>query len=229
MRKLRAIVLTLAFTLVLTSAFTISASQKTRRLMDNCSCTASDGSCSVSVSCAGGCTRYCGNNNNCYAYCSGSYSFLGREVTLQMKNANYPQLVAELADISGKEIAFSPTKSDIVFDVGFERAPLWDALELLSNHGTVRIAGQDFEKLKRLRRILLSEEKISFGVKNTPINTVVNDMASLTGLPLRITAGSPMSTVNVQLRNVTLNDILAKVSEQAGTKITEEGAEPGAQ
>jgi hypothetical protein len=144
-----------------------------------------------------------------------------------MQNGNYPELVDELARISGKDLAFSPTKPETIFNVGFNRAALWDALELLSEHGTVQIAGQDFEKLKRLRRILLSDERISFCVKNTPVNTLVNEMASLTGLSLRIAAGSPKATVNVQLRDVNLNEILAKVSEQTGTKIIEEGADSG--
>lgn len=69
----------------------------------------------------------------------------------------------------------------------------------------------------------MSGEKISFGVKNTTVNTFVNDIASLTGLPLRITAGRPMASANLELQDATLNDILIAVSEQTGTTITEQG------
>jgi hypothetical protein len=152
---------------------------------------------------------------------------LGTETTFEMQNGTYPQLVAKLARISGKDLAFSPTKPDTIFNLGFKKAALWDAFEFLSDRGTVRVAGKDFESLRRLRKILLSGERLSFGVKNTTVNTFVNDMAGLTGLPLRITAGRPMAIVNVELRDASLNDILAKVSEQTGTKIIEDGAEPG--
>lgn len=137
--------------------------------------------------------------------------------------------MAELARVSGRDLAFFPIKRDTVLNLDYKRAVLWDVLEILSDRGTVQIAGQDFEKLKRLRRILLSGERISLCVHNTPVSTFVDDTASLTGLPLRITDGRPMAIVNVKLQNVTLNEILVKVSEQTGTKIIEEGADPDAQ
>jgi hypothetical protein len=226
MRKLKAAVLTLVFTSVLTFAFTLSTSSVAA---DSCSCTAPDGSCSASITCTRGCIEHCANNGDCYARCSGFYGSFGSEFSLQRQNATYPQLVAELARVSGYDLAFFPVKRDTIFNLDYKRAVLWDVLEILSDRGTVQIAGQDFEKLKRLRRILLSGERISLCVQNTPVSTFVNDTASLTGLPLRITAGRPMAIVNVKLQNVTLNEILVKVSEQTGTKIIEEGADPDAQ
>jgi len=147
------------------------------------------------------------------------------EVTLEENNSNYHTLVAQLARISGKEIAFSPTRPNEVFNVGFKKAPLWDAFELLADNGKVIVGGQDFEKVKGLRRLLLADEKISYCVKNTSVSTVVNELSSLTGLPLRITAGSPMATVNVRLPDATLKRIIDQVSEQTGTKIIEVGAD----
>lgn len=227
MKKLSAALLASVFILSLVSAPIHSASSA--YMIEDCSCSAPDGSCSASVSCSGGCTKFCGNNDNCSASCSGSFEILALEVTLEMQNSTYPQLVAELARISGKDLAFSPTKPNMVFNTGFKRATLWDALKLLSNQGTLRVAGQDFEKLKRLRRSLLSGEKFSCCVTNTPVNTFVNDVVGLTGLPLRIAAGRPMATVNLKLQDVTLSEILTAVSEQTGAKIIQEGADPGVQ
>lgn len=221
MRKLSAAFIASAFTLLLALAFTTPAYPALRA---DCNCVAPDGSCSASVSCTGGCTKFCGNNDNCYAYCSGFYGFLGTEATFEMQNASYPQLVTEVARASGKELSFSPARPGEVFNVGFKRAPLWDAFELLSEKGTVQVAGQDFERLKRLRRILVSGEKLNLCVKNTPVGTFINDMTALTGLPLRITGGSPMATVSVQLQGATLDEMITAVSEQTGTRIIEEGA-----
>lgn len=221
MRKSSAAVLASVLVLLLSPVLSHFASPASA--FDTCSCTAADNSCWASVSCQGGCTKFCGNNDNCHAECSGLYEVLGMQVTLEMQNANYSQMVAELARTSGTELTFSPTKPDMVFNAGFKRATLWDALGLLSDHGNVRVAGQDFEKLKRLRRTLLSGERISFCVKNTPVNTFVNDIASLTGLRLRIIAGRSTTTVNVELQDASLSDILNSVSDQTGTKIMEEG------
>ncbi|HEX8072871.1 MAG TPA: hypothetical protein VF546_23195 [Pyrinomonadaceae bacterium] len=146
-----------------------------------------------------------------------------------MQNGTYPQLVDELAKVSGKEVTFAPNKPDVVFNGGFKRATLWDAFKLLSSQGTVRVAGQDFEQLRKLRRSLLAGEQFTWCVQNTPVSTFVSDMAGLTGLPLRITGGRPMATVNIKLQDATLKDILAAVSEQTGTRIVEEGADPDAQ
>jgi hypothetical protein len=144
------------------------------------------------------------------------------ETTIQLQNGTYTQLVAELARISGRDVAFSPARPDLVVNADYKKAALWDILDLLSDRGTVHIAGKDFEKLKRLRKALLSDMKINLCVGNTPVNMFVSDMAGLTGLRLRITAGSPMATVNLKLRDVTLDEILLKVSEQTGTKIIED-------
>jgi hypothetical protein len=225
MKKLSALLLTSAF-LVLTFAPPHSATPAFT--LEDCSCTAPDNSCSASISCKGGCEQWCGPGGDCLAQCSGSLQLLGMETTLQMRNAKYPQLVSELARFSGSDLAFIAEKPDSVFSVDYKKAVLWDVLDMLSDRGTVQIAGQDFAKLKRLRKVLVSGSRLSLCVRNTPVNTFVNDMASLTGLSLRIVDGRPMTPVTVNLHDVTLDDVLIKVSEQTGTKIVEEGADPGA-
>jgi hypothetical protein len=142
------------------------------------------------------------------------------EVSLELENVTYPQLVAELSRFNGREIVFSPTKPDLVFNAGFKRAVWWDVLRFLADRGTLSVGGKDFEKLRMLRKILLSGERIAFCVNNTPVSTVLSDLGGLTGLTFRIRSGRPMATVNVQLQNATLNEIVAAISEQSGTKIT---------
>jgi hypothetical protein len=204
--------------LLLASPLTVSSPALT---LQDCSCVAPDGSCSASILCQRGCIQHCASRGDCYAECSGFYETLGIRTTLELQNATYPQLVSALARISGKDIEFSPAKADAAFNTGWKRATLWDVLDMLSDRGTVQIAGKDFEKLKRLRKLLLSGDKISLCVRGTPVNTFVRDMASLTGLPLRITAGRPTGVVNLRLEHVTLDDILVKVANQTGTAIRE--------
>lgn len=220
MKKLHAAVIIIVLTLSVVATFPQPNRAST---IEECSCSAPDGSCSASASCPhGGCILQCVGQGDCLAECSGFYQVFGMETTLQLQNARYPQLVSELARISGRDIAFSPTKPDSVFNADYKRAVLWDILDMLSERGTVQIGGKDFEKLKRIRKALLSGTKISWCIGNTPVSTFVNDMASLTGLPLRITSGRPMTLINLKLQEVTFDEILVKVSEQTGTKIIED-------
>lgn len=106
--------------------------------------------------------------------------------------------------------------------LNLERLHLWDVLSMLSDRGAIQIQEYDFEQLRRLRKRLLSDEKLSLSVQNTPLNIFVNDMAALTGLPLRIANGNPLATLTIKLSDVTLNDILIKASLQTRTKIVEE-------
>lgn len=219
MKKSRLNPLTFSGLLFSLTCLTLVTVPPTSVSADNCSCSAPDGSCSASVSCKGGCTKFCGNNNNCSAECSGAYSFYGTEVTFEFQNATYPQLVAELSRLSGKEIVFTPTKPDGLFNAGAKRAVLWDALKMLARNGTVLVGGTDFEKLRKLRKSLLSGERMNFAVTNTPLNVFVSDLTGLTGTTYRITSGKPLATTNVQLQNATLNEIIAAVADQTGTKI----------
>jgi len=206
----------------------VSAPQQTNSRsvpFKSCSCTAPDGSCSVTISCQGGCDKFCGNGDNCWAQCSGFFSDLALETNIEMVNGSTSQLTAKLGEISGRDISFSPArndpKSDIIYNLGFQKSPLWNALEFLSDRGTVRYGGRDFESLRRLRKTLLAGKRLNFGVTDTPVNSFVNDLAGLTGLRLRIVSGSQMALANVELRDATLDEIIKKVSEQTGTVIVE--------
>ena len=191
---------------------------------DTCSCSAPDGSCSVTITCQGGCNYWCDNNDDCWAECSGFFGALALETNLEIVDGSYSQLTAKLADISGRDISFSPIRGEdprslVISNLGFKKAPLWSALAVLSDRGTVRIAGKDFQSLRRLRKALLAGKRVNFGVKNTPVNIFVTDVAGLTGLPLRIVSGSPMALANVELREATLEEIIKKVEEETGTRI----------
>jgi len=148
---------------------------------------------------------------------------LATETSIEISFGTYSQLVSELARISGKDISFAKSRASTeepeIGILGFQKAPLWNALEFLSDRGTVRIGGKDFESLRRLRKSLLSGERINFGVKNTPVNTFVTDLAGLTGLPFHITSGEPTALANVELEQVNLDEIVAEVSKRTGTQI----------
>ena len=210
--------------LVCATLSTPSRSVSSSAVVETCYCEAEDGSCSATVTCRGGCQRYCGNNDNCWAECSGFYTTLATETNLEIAFGTYSQLVTQLARISGKDISFTMSRPknqgpETIANLGFKKAPLWNALEFLSDQGTVRIEGKDFESLRRLRKSLVSGERINFGIKNTPVNTLVTDLVGLTGLPCHITSGGQMALANVELPQANLDEIITKVSAQTATRI----------
>lgn len=221
MRKLRSPFLVLSFTLIFTSGLTVSAPAAFMR--ENCQCTASDNSCSVSMTCEGGCQAYCNPQGDCVAFCSGRQGYLGGVITANLVNGTYPQLVDELSRVSGQKISYIPRKPNILINIDSKNGALWDMLSHLSDRGELQVAGQDFSKIRKLRRDLLSGGKVNFCVRETPIEMLVSDLANLTGLRLRVAAGSTAATVTGQFRDVSLSEILDAASEQTGSTIVNEG------
>lgn len=224
MSKINAAVLTSALLVILA---TLPSSASSSVASEDCSCTAPDSSCSVSIpSCNGKCQKYCGSNGDCWGECSGFYRVLALETNIELPYGDYSLLTSLLAQTSGKNISFTrsesdPGRSDMLFNVGFKKAPLWDALQFLADRGTVRIGGRDFESIRRLRKALLSGERLNFGVKNTQVNTFVDDLVGITGLPLRVVGGNPMTVVNVELSEATLDEIIAEVERVTETRIVD--------
>jgi type II secretory pathway component GspD/PulD (secretin) len=192
-----------------------------RVLAETCSCAAIDGSCSASISCAGGCIAYC-PSGGCYAKCSSGRHFLedlSQEVTVEMRDGSSRQLSSELARITGEEIVISPNKPSETYTLDFKNALLWDVLEVLSARGKVQIAGEDFGKLLRIRKAFLSGEKMSVCIHKTPVKYIIDQLASLSGEQIHVSSGNRNTLITLSLKDVTLKEIVAKISEQTGAQI----------
>ncbi|HKS27317.1 MAG TPA: hypothetical protein VJS44_05830 [Pyrinomonadaceae bacterium] len=194
-----------------------------RTLAEDCSCTSADGSCSASVSCPGGCIAFC-PSKGCFARCSGATTaYYNERVSLQSKGGSSKQVSADLARATGKAISITPDNPDETYTFDFKKAVLWDVLEALSANGKVEVAGEDFEKLLRIRKALLTSERMSVCIHKASVRNIVDQLAALTGLPLRATSGNIDTQVTLSLKDVTLYDIVAQISEQASVQI--EGAD----
>jgi len=189
-------------------------------LADDCSCTASDGSCSASVSCPGGCLAACGSGGRCSARCARTEEPPPEEITLQVANSDSRQLSSELTRVSGREIVFTASASDAIFNFDFKNAPVWDVLEILSESGTVQVDGEDFQKLQGLRRALLTGERINVCFRNVSVNNIMHWLSFISGLPLRVSSGNAQGRATIILREATLRDIIRAVSTRTGTQVT---------
>jgi len=224
MRKLGAAFLASIFTITLASAPARTTPSTARGY---CECSAPDGSCSASGTCAGKCTAQC-PSNGCNISCTGWHGLLETEVDLQMQNVNNRKLLAELSRRTGKPMSFSSRKPDEPFNLDARGSSVWDLLELLSNSGTVMVKGEDFENLKTTRRALVDGERLSLAVHGLTAGEYVAHLSALSGLPLRVAAGDPNVAVNFNLENVTLTEVLDKILEQTGVQVVNDEDDSGA-
>lgn len=207
---------------------TLSASLAfTAAPVESCSCSAYDDTCQASVTCRGGCMAWC-PTDGCVAQClnddgGGSGAEEGgtlRLVTLRLRGSSSRDVSAALARAVGRDVAFSPTTAGAPVDLDVENQPVWDALEILSQSGRIQIGGVEFSNIKKVRRTLLNNEPIALCAHGMTVRRFVNELRFMSGLDLQITSGNPKAIVNYNGRGVTLNDIVAQVSERTSAQIT---------
>jgi hypothetical protein len=136
-------------------------------LADGCSCTASDGSCSASVDCEGGCYSYCDPGGPCDAQCTGDKrrpiqnflhfgpaelregpAFEGapveeviqRAVTLQFDAASSLSIAPYVSNDVGARFAFVPRQVEDAVNVDVKRFPVDELVDLLGHRGGAAVA-----------------------------------------------------------------------------------------
>ena len=211
----------LAFTAVPAS---LASPASTALPNETCSCEADDETCSASVSCRGGCIAWC-PTDGCVAQCldngdgSTRVGFMSRSVTLRLKGSKGREVSAELARVTGEDVAFTPWTTGATVDLDLENVPAWSALEVLSQSGRIQISGVEFSNIKKVRRTLLSGGPISLCAHGMTARRFANELRFMTGLDIQIMSGDPKSVVNYNGRGVTLNDIVAQVSERTQVQL----------
>jgi hypothetical protein len=207
--------LTIATLLLSLIAFTPIVTGQTA----TCSCKA-PGSCTPRVSCPHGCTALCGANDACYAGCGSieadnSYA----RITLKIHNKDSEAIAASLSNQSGRKITFIPRKKTDRFSFELNNDPVWNALNFLAKRGTILVDGWDFEKLEELRRKMLKGEKISVNFTDVPVRNAVAKLSFLSGLPFRVESGDAEKNLSISLQEVTLSEIVSRISAETGVKI----------
>lgn len=208
---------------------------------ESCSCTAADGSCTASISCPGGCIVMC-PSDGCTGYCSGeggggstqepsatptpeegssvtAEMSPSKRITIKAVKANGQQIASELSRVSDREIEFTPRRASERFNFEFKNVELWDILNYLSDFGSLTIDGTDFEKLKKIRRAMAGNQRMSMCLHNAPVKDVTAYLSFLSGVPLSVTSGDGTSRVTASLKQVTLSEIIDGISARAGVRI----------
>jgi hypothetical protein len=209
--KLPLIIATLLLSLV--TLATTAMSQKT------CSCKAPDGSCSANVTCReNGCTSICGSNDGCYAAC-GKDMVLTR-FTLKLVNKDSNEVVSALIRHTGKNIEFIPRDRKARFNIDIKDEDLWNAMEYLDQRGQLKINKVPWKEYRVLRKGMSHGSKVSHVQFNDiSIKDALNHLSFLSGLLFRVESGDPEKLLSLSLREVTLNEVVARISEETNVKI----------
>lgn len=188
-----------------------------------CSCKASDGSCTPRVSCPHGCTALCGSNDACYASCGSiNVDKSNARITLKIDKEDSETIAASLTSRSGRRITFIPRKKTDRFSFELNNDPVWNALKFLARRGTISVDGMDFEKLEELRRKLRKGEKVSVNFTDVSIRNAVAKLSFLSGLPFRVDSGDAEKKLSISLQEVTLSEIVSRISAETGAKIEQQ-------
>jgi hypothetical protein len=192
---------------------------------DSCSCAAEDGTCSLSITCRGGCMAWC-PSDGCVAGCldgadgSGRGMIMSKPVTLRLKGSNGREVSDALARVTGEDFVFSPSTVDATLNLDVENLPVWNVLEILSQSGRIQISGIDFYNIKTVRRTLLFGERLSVCAHGMTVKRFVNELRFMTGLDIQTTSGDPNTIVSYTGKWVNLNEVMTQVSERTGVQIT---------
>ncbi len=191
-----------------------------------CSCKAPDAPNEVSVTCRHGCGAICAPNNACYAACGNfETDLLHVRVTIQINKGGSKEVASLLTSQTGKEIEFVPRKMNDRFTLDLKDSPLFSALDILSKRGQITVNGTDFGKFQKLRTLMLRGGKVSLDFNNVPVREAVDKLSFLSGLRFHIVSGDAQAPVSISLQDVTLDEIVTRISEQTGVKIMKAGGD----
>jgi hypothetical protein len=143
-----------------------------------------------------------------------------KPITLHSRKGSSEHVASELARITAMQVSFVPNDRREKFNLDAKDIPLWDVLETLSVSGELKIGGEDFASLRAARQSIVSGERMKVCIHNASAQSVVDEFAGISGLPIRITAGDPQTIVNLTVQAATLDEAMAQISEQTGVQIT---------
>ncbi len=140
-------------------------------------------------------------------------------VTLELRGGTNRQLSDELSRIAGKRIVVLPMKADEAINVDIKNASLWDVLESFSMRGVVTIEGEDFSKLRSVRKALAGGGEISVCIKGASLGRVVGLLSGLSGQPLRVTWGDEKALVVLAAKGLVLERVISRLSSETGAQV----------
>jgi hypothetical protein len=185
---------------------------------NTCVCKAIDGSCEANLTCKHyGCTAICGSKDGCYAKCG--KDLLVTRFTLELVNKSSKKIVSALSRKTGNRIEFVPRNPKGLFTIVIKNDDMWNALDYLYERGEVKVNGKDWSIYQNIRRQASMDKKISVAFNNISVGDALAHLSFVSGMKFSVGSGEAERRISLSLQEVTLREVINRISTQAGIKI----------
>jgi hypothetical protein len=189
---------------------------------ESCSCSADDGSCSVSVTCLKGCLAFC-PSNNCRAVCVGSGGGYARTLSptaSMLRVSTNRNVEAERLRRANTEVFSEPTKSYPALGFTVQNAPTWDIRQTKASDNSNNINSEELDDMRAIRRALVNGERMSVCFGQVSAADLAAELSSITRLNIRAEPEGATTIINYSAKGVTLKEIVAQVSTLSGIQFS---------
>ena len=93
-------------------------------------------------------------------------------------------------------------------------------MDYLYEHGKLTLGGVDWGKYQEMRRTILKGRKMSqVDFNGISVRDALAHLSFLSGLPFRVESGDAEKPLTLSLREVTLDEVVSRISAQTGVNI----------
>jgi hypothetical protein len=103
---------------------------------------------------------------------------------------------------------------------------MWNTMEYLYQRGKLRVNGVDWGEYRKLRRATSDGGKMSLDFNDISVRDALNHLSFLTGLHFRVESGDAEKLISISLREVTLGEIISRISTETGIRIEQAKKRP---
>lgn len=162
-----------------------------------CSCTASDHSCSASITCSLGCFATCGSGGSCSAGCTsggdGGIDYQSYSI-VNGGGMNATQVSQTLSELLQRPAVYVAGKPEEVLTFDFQQAPASEIVRALGKRGAVALASPD------RTRFSLRAEKAAAG-------TIAEAVQAISGGRFELTPRDAQQQMTLDVKRVPLADL----------------------
>lgn len=206
---------TLLNLLVLSLAFApTTLSQK------SCSFSTADGKGKADVRCSQhGCTAICGSSNACYAACGND--LVVTRFTLKLVGKSGTEVAGALSQKTRRKIVFKPWEKyrKMPINVDVQDDNMWNTMDYLYERGDLTVDGVDWRVYRDIRRAAQENQKLSVEFNDISMKDALAHLSFLTGATFGVEPGGAEKVVTVSFKDITVSEIISRMSEQSGVKI----------
>ncbi|HJQ31043.1 MAG TPA: hypothetical protein VJ866_02630 [Pyrinomonadaceae bacterium] len=136
---------------------------------------------------------------------------------LVKKDSN--EIAAALSKQTGKQIEFVPWEQNGRFTIDIKGDDLWSAMDYLHERGVLTVNGVNWEKFQQIRGAALKGGKLSVNFNNMSVSDALAHLSFITGNAYRVVSGDGEKILILPSQEVTLSELLSRISGQTGVQI----------